>query len=72
MSEFFRDIVKQLNDDNTNLATDGSNSSEYSGWRSEDLMSLVLSYLNQRPFNSLGITPYRSLTTTQHQRISRL
>ena len=31
MSEFFRDIVKQLNDDNTNLATDGSNSSEYSG-----------------------------------------
>lgn len=31
MSDFFRDIVKQLNDDNTNLATDGANSSEYSG-----------------------------------------
>ena len=31
MSDFFRDIVKQLNDDNTNIATDGANSSEYSG-----------------------------------------
>ena len=31
MSDFFRDIVKELNDDNTNIATDGANSSEYSG-----------------------------------------
>lgn len=31
MSEFFRNIVKQLNDENTTVAEDGLASSEYSG-----------------------------------------
>jgi RecA/RadA recombinase len=31
MTDFFRNIVKDLNDDNTNMAEDGANSSEYSG-----------------------------------------
>jgi len=31
MSEFFRDIVKQLNDENTTIAEDGLASAEYSG-----------------------------------------
>tara|TARA_R100000808_G_C2155495_1_gene168240 strand:- start:12486 stop:13583 length:1098 start_codon:yes stop_codon:yes gene_type:complete len=31
MSDFFKNIVKELNDDNINVAADGSNSSEYSG-----------------------------------------
>jgi RecA/RadA recombinase len=31
MSDYFRDIVKKLNDTNTNIAADATNSSEYSG-----------------------------------------
>jgi len=31
MSDFFRDIVKQLNDENTSIAEDGLASAEYSG-----------------------------------------
>ena len=31
MSDYFRDIVKTLNDTNTNIAADATNSSEYSG-----------------------------------------
>lgn len=31
MTEFFRNIVKELNDDNTNIAADGLGSSEFSG-----------------------------------------
>jgi RecA/RadA recombinase len=31
MSDFLKDVVKELNDENTNLADSGANSSEYSG-----------------------------------------
>ena len=31
MPNFFKDLVKELNDDFTNLADSGANSSEYSG-----------------------------------------
>lgn len=32
MSNFFKDMVKELNDENTHLLSDGGNSSEFSGW----------------------------------------
>ena len=32
MSDFFKNMVKELNDENTHLLSDGSNSAEFTGW----------------------------------------
>ena len=32
MSDFFKNMVKELNDENTHLLSDGSNSTEFTGW----------------------------------------
>ena len=32
MSDYFKNMVKELNDENTHLLSDGSNSAEFTGW----------------------------------------
>lgn len=32
MSDYFKNLVKEMNDENTHLLSDGSNSAEFSGW----------------------------------------